>query len=93
MVNIGVNLPGVDVGLSLGTPTPAPSTPTPAKAAPVALTQKQMLIPTKDLNGAVVKWVMQTIEYDEALVNPPNTPKNFAKLAPWTIQYRVVSTP
>lgn len=61
----------------------------------VKIVQKQHLIPVRDLNGAVVRWQLQTIEYDEDITIPParTKPKNFHPPAPWMIDYRVISTP
>jgi hypothetical protein len=97
VVNIGVNLPSVNVGVTLGNTTPSvqPTAPTPTQQHimnPNIVTQ-QLLMPMRDINGTVVKWTLQTIEYDRNLTNPPNAPKNFASLAPWSVPFRLISTP
>lgn len=95
MVNIGVNLPGVDVNVGLGN-TPANSTPAnqQTNVPQMPTVRQQMLIPTRDNNGAVVSWVLRTIEYDTTDSTMVGRPRNFNSLAPWnTPSYKIISTP
>lgn len=100
-MTIGINLGnilsvGAVVGSSAPAPTPAPTSSTPSINTPVPdpnLVREQMPIPIRDMNGAVVRWAVQTIEYDKRLTTPSNVPKNYAPLAPWSVAYKVISVP
>ena len=90
LTSVGLTIPSSTV-----TPTPGSTSATPNINTTVSpnLITRQMQVPIKDANGAVVKWVTQTIEYDSNLTNPPGSPKSYVGLAPWSVQYRIVSQP
>ena len=86
---------GVSVGVSVQPTLPVQQT-TPAQQQQQinpSLVTAQMLVPIRNINGAVVQWQLQTIEYDSRLTNPPGRQKSYAALAPWMVGYRVVSIP
>lgn len=100
-MTIGINLGnilsvGVTVGSTAPAPPPAPTSSTPSVNTPVPdanMVREQMLIPIRDINGAVVRWSLQTIEYDKRLTTPAGRPANYAPLAPWMVSYKVISVP